>query len=69
MGIPCVTTMPGILAAVQGIEAMRTGAVPRSLQEYHSAVPQIISPPSTPASQPPPRLALAAATVDGEDIA
>jgi carbamoyl-phosphate synthase large subunit len=69
MGIPCVTTMPGVLAAVQGIEAMRTGAVPRSLQEYHSAVPQIISPPSTPASQPPPRLALAAATVDGEDIA
>ena len=37
-GIPCVTTLPGVLAAVQGIEALRAGAPPvLSLQEYHSA--------------------------------
>jgi carbamoyl-phosphate synthase large subunit len=37
-GIPCITTVPGILAAVQGIEALRSGqSVPRSLQEYHAA--------------------------------
>jgi carbamoyl-phosphate synthase large subunit len=37
-GIPCVTTLPGVLAAVQGIEALRTGAPPvASLQEYHAA--------------------------------
>jgi carbamoyl-phosphate synthase large subunit len=39
-GVPCVTTVPGILAAVQGIEAIRAGAgSPRSLQEYHAARP------------------------------
>jgi carbamoyl-phosphate synthase large subunit len=37
-GIPCVTTLPGVLAAVQGIEALRAGAPPvASLQEYHAA--------------------------------
>jgi carbamoyl-phosphate synthase large subunit len=37
-GIPCITTIPGVLAAVQGIEALRGGrSVPVSLQEYHSA--------------------------------
>jgi carbamoyl-phosphate synthase large subunit len=37
-GVPCITTIPGVLAAVQGIEAVRSGApVPRSLQEYHAA--------------------------------
>jgi carbamoyl-phosphate synthase large subunit len=36
-GIPCVTTLPGVFAAVQGIEALRRdGDQPRSLQEYHS---------------------------------
>ncbi|HYT30384.1 MAG TPA: carbamoyl-phosphate synthase large subunit, partial [Actinomycetota bacterium] len=36
-GVPCITTVPGILAAVQGIEAMRSGPPPpRSLQEYHA---------------------------------
>jgi carbamoyl-phosphate synthase large subunit len=35
-GIPCVTTLPGVYAAVQGIEALRRdGGQPRSLQEYH----------------------------------
>jgi carbamoyl-phosphate synthase large subunit len=39
-GIPCITTVPGILAAVQGIEAVRSGGrPPRSLQEYHAAEP------------------------------
>ena len=36
-GVPCITTLPGALAAVQGIEAMRSeGPGPRSLQEYHA---------------------------------
>ncbi len=35
-GIPCVTTLPGVLAAIRGIEALRDGPTePRSLQEYH----------------------------------
>ena len=38
-GIPCITTIPGVLAAVQGIEAARAGGCGvRSLQEYHAAV-------------------------------
>jgi carbamoyl-phosphate synthase large subunit len=37
--IPCVTTLPGAFAAVQGIEALRrSGDEPHSLQEYHSRV-------------------------------
>jgi carbamoyl-phosphate synthase large subunit len=37
-GVPCITTVPGIMAAVQGIEAERLGRPePRSLQEYHAA--------------------------------
>jgi carbamoyl-phosphate synthase large subunit len=36
-GVPCVTTLPGVFAAVRGIEAMRDPAPePRSLQEYHA---------------------------------
>ena len=39
-GIPCITTVQGILAAVQGIEALRgPRPVPLSLQEYHAARP------------------------------
>jgi len=35
-GIPCITTLPGVLAAIRGIEALRAGpAEPLSLQEYH----------------------------------
>jgi carbamoyl-phosphate synthase large subunit len=35
-GVPCVTTMSGMLAAIQGIEALRGGTVGvRSLQDYH----------------------------------
>jgi carbamoyl-phosphate synthase large subunit len=37
-GIPCITTLSGILAAVQGIEALRANTVGvRSLQSYHGA--------------------------------
>jgi carbamoyl-phosphate synthase large subunit len=40
VGVPCITTIPGFLAAVQGIEALRGDrATPRSLQEYHAAEP------------------------------
>jgi carbamoyl-phosphate synthase large subunit len=36
-GVPCITTVPGIMAAVQGIEAERLGRPePVSLQEYHA---------------------------------
>jgi carbamoyl-phosphate synthase large subunit len=36
-GIPCVTTLPGAQAALQGIEALRDGLPsPHSLQEYHA---------------------------------
>ena len=39
-GVPCITTMQGVLAAVQGIEALRSGpASPLSLQEYHASQP------------------------------
>jgi carbamoyl-phosphate synthase large subunit len=35
-GVPCITTMSGILAAIQGIEALRSGSLGvRSLQDYH----------------------------------
>src|SRR5213078_2038527 len=35
--VPCITTLPGANAAVQGIEALRgAGALPRSLQELHA---------------------------------
>jgi carbamoyl-phosphate synthase large subunit len=34
--IPCITTVPGVFAALHGIEALRAGlAEPRSLQEWH----------------------------------
>jgi carbamoyl-phosphate synthase large subunit len=37
-GIPCVTTLPGVFAAVRGIEALRGEPTePRSLQEHHAA--------------------------------
>jgi carbamoyl-phosphate synthase large subunit len=37
-GVPCITTLQGAFAAVQGIEAQaRNGEEPRSLQEYHAA--------------------------------
>jgi carbamoyl-phosphate synthase large subunit len=39
-GVPCVTTVQGLLAAVQGIEALRAGgSAPAPLQEYHAAKP------------------------------
>jgi carbamoyl-phosphate synthase large subunit len=35
-GVPCMTTLPAVFAAVRGIEALRGGATePRSLQEHH----------------------------------
>jgi carbamoyl-phosphate synthase large subunit len=39
-GIPCVTTLPGAVAAIQGIEALRRSLpAPRPLQEYHAPPP------------------------------
>jgi carbamoyl-phosphate synthase large subunit len=36
-GVPCITTMPGVLAAVRGIESSRAaGGEPRPIQEYHA---------------------------------
>ena len=36
-GIPCITTLPGAVAALRGIEALREGGgEPRSIQEYHA---------------------------------
>ena len=36
-GVPCITTLPGVMAALRGIEALRGPATePRSLQEYHA---------------------------------
>jgi carbamoyl-phosphate synthase large subunit len=44
-GVPCITTIPGILAAVQGIEALRLGAGrPQALQEYHAARSMVVLP-------------------------
>ena len=38
-GIPCITTVQGMAAAVQGIEALRLGGIGvRSLQEVHAAL-------------------------------
>ena len=37
-GIPCITTMPGVLSAVHGIEALRNERpMPRSIQEYQAS--------------------------------
>ncbi|MBI3648185.1 MAG: carbamoyl-phosphate synthase large subunit [Actinobacteria bacterium] len=37
-GVQCITTLPGVLAAVHGIESIRRGPTePRSLQEHHAA--------------------------------
>ncbi|MDP9022814.1 MAG: carbamoyl-phosphate synthase large subunit, partial [Actinomycetota bacterium] len=36
-GVPCITTMSGILAAIQGIESLQAGPlVVRPLQDYHA---------------------------------
>ncbi|MEA2520694.1 MAG: carbamoyl-phosphate synthase large subunit, partial [Actinomycetota bacterium] len=36
-GVPCITTLPGVFAAVRGIEALLGGATePRSIQEHHA---------------------------------
>lgn len=38
-GIPCITTVPGLGAAVQGVEALRRGDIGvRSLQDLHAAL-------------------------------
>src|SRR5439155_1458796 len=45
--IPCITTLPGLLAAVQGIEALRgASGMARSLQEYHAAVTRALAVPA-----------------------
>ena len=44
-GVPCITTIPGILAAVQGIEALRLDAgLPQAVQEYHAARSMVVLP-------------------------
>ncbi|HXF57790.1 MAG TPA: carbamoyl-phosphate synthase large subunit [Actinomycetota bacterium] len=41
-GVPCITTVPGLLAAVQGIEARRAGFPPPApLQEYYRAAGEL----------------------------
>jgi carbamoyl-phosphate synthase large subunit len=38
-GVPCITTLSGILAAIQGIEALRSdGLAVHSLQELHERI-------------------------------
>ena len=38
-GVPCITTVQGAAAAVQGIEAMKAGRIGvRSLQDAHAAL-------------------------------
>jgi carbamoyl-phosphate synthase large subunit len=38
-GVPCITTLSGILAAIQGVEALRSGDLQvHSLQEYQAAL-------------------------------
>ncbi|CAN5313097.1 carbamoyl-phosphate synthase large subunit [soil metagenome] len=38
-GVPCITTLSGILAAIQGIEALRANTVGvRSLQDWHAGL-------------------------------
>jgi carbamoyl-phosphate synthase large subunit len=40
-GVPCITTLPGVFAAVRGIEALLGEATePRSIQEHHAAASQ-----------------------------
>ena len=40
-GVPCITTLPGVFAAVRGIEALRGEPTePRSVQEHHAAAMQ-----------------------------
>jgi carbamoyl-phosphate synthase large subunit len=38
-GIPCITTVQGMAAAVQGVEALRRGDIGvRSLQDLHASL-------------------------------
>jgi carbamoyl-phosphate synthase large subunit len=40
-GVPCITTLPGVFAAVRGIEALLGEPTePRSIQEHHAAASQ-----------------------------
>ena len=41
-GVPCITTIPGVIAALRGVEAMRAEpAIPRSLQEHHARLRRV----------------------------
>jgi carbamoyl-phosphate synthase large subunit len=41
-GVPCITTLAGILAAIQGVEAVRSGPLAvRSLQEHQAAFEEV----------------------------
>ena len=59
-GVPCITTLPGVFAAVRGIEALRGApSEPRSIQEHHADA-------SNGGSQSRLSFDAAAATVGGE---
>jgi carbamoyl-phosphate synthase large subunit len=59
-GVPCITTLPGVFAAVRGIEALRgEPSEPRSIQEHHGSASRV-------ASQSRLSFAEAAASVAGE---
>jgi carbamoyl-phosphate synthase large subunit len=43
-GVPCVTTLSGMLAVIQGVEALRAGTIGvRSLQAYHADLDRLRS--------------------------
>ncbi|HXF36221.1 MAG TPA: carbamoyl-phosphate synthase large subunit [Actinomycetota bacterium] len=65
--VPCITTLPGVLAAVRGIEALRAGlGEPWSLQEHHRAARAgLAGRPDLPLDRPPGPMGVAA-RADGE---
>ena len=55
-GIPCITTLPGVLAALRGIEALRGAwGEPRSIQELHELRAHPDAGAGTPATRSTPR--------------
>jgi carbamoyl-phosphate synthase large subunit len=53
-GVPCITTLSGILAAIQGVEALRRGDMQvHSLQEYQAAFRDGVDLGAAPASATP----------------
>jgi carbamoyl-phosphate synthase large subunit len=66
--VPCITTLPGVLAAVRGIEALREGlGEPWSLQEHHRAARAALAGrPGLALDRGPGRIAGVAVRADGE---